>query len=71
VRIITHVVCNEVFTVFFTMPKKDRDTIKNILGLKADEQIEDKIMISDDAKQFWGVAVYHALCWIHEIRQGS
>ncbi|RLI88516.1 MAG: hypothetical protein DRO76_00200 [Candidatus Altiarchaeales archaeon] len=38
-----------------------------ILGLSKDEQIE-KIMISDDAKQFWGVAILHALCWIHEIR---
>jgi hypothetical protein len=27
----------------------------------------DKIMISDDAGQFDDIAVYHALCWIHEI----
>ena len=28
----------------------------------------DKIMISDDARQYLGIAIYHALCWIHEIR---
>jgi cell division septum initiation protein DivIVA len=27
-----------------------------------------KIMMSDDAKQFMFLAVLHALCWIHEIR---
>ena len=27
-----------------------------------------KIMISDDAKQFMFLAVWHALCWINEIR---
>ena len=25
-------------------------------------------MISDDARQYQDIAVYHALCWIHEIR---
>lgn len=25
-------------------------------------------MISDDARQFLGIAVYHVVCWIHEIR---
>ena len=25
-------------------------------------------MISDEAKQFLEVAIYHALCWLHEIR---
>jgi hypothetical protein len=63
----THVICNTLYTVFFIMPKKDRDTIKAILRLKDDEKIH-KIMISDDAKQFLLVALYHALCWIHEIR---
>jgi len=28
----------------------------------------DKIVISDDARQYQDIAVYHALCWIHEIR---
>ena len=62
-----HAICTTLFTAFFILPRKDRDAIKDILGLSKDEQIE-KIMISDDAKQFWGVAILHALCWIHEIR---
>ena len=62
-----HVLCNAVFTAFFILPKKDRATIRGILGLDEDEEIE-KAMMSDDAKQFWGVAILHALCWIHEIR---
>jgi len=62
-----HVICNEKFSAFFITPKKDRETIKHILGLKKDEKT-DKIVISDDARQYQEIAVYHALCWIHEIR---
>lgn len=60
-------ICNEKFSAFFITPKKDRETIKHILGLKKDEKT-DKIVISDDARQYQEIAVYHALCWIHEIR---
>ena len=62
-----HVICNALFSAFFITPKKDRDTIKGILGLEKDERT-DKIMISDDARQYLDIAVHHALCWIHEIR---
>ncbi|MDI6886362.1 MAG: transposase [archaeon] len=62
-----HVICNQMFSAFFITPKKDRDTIRSFLGLKKDEKT-DKIMISDDARQYPGIAVYHALCWIHQIR---
>ena len=62
-----HVICTALFSAFFIKPRKNRVTIKDILGLKDDEQTE-KIMISDDAKQFLLVALYHALCWLHEIR---
>jgi hypothetical protein len=62
-----HVLCTLLFSVFFITRKKDRDTIMEILGLKDDEKIR-KVMMSDDAKQFMFLAVYHALCWIHEIR---
>jgi 5-methylcytosine-specific restriction endonuclease McrA len=62
-----HVICGALFTVFFILPKRDRETLRCILGLKKSEKI-DKIMISDDAKQFLEIAIYHALCWIHEIR---
>jgi hypothetical protein len=61
------VICNELFSAFFITPKKDRATVKSILGLEKDEKMH-KIMISDDARQYLGIAVYHALCWIHEIR---
>ena len=56
-----HVVRDEKFTVFFTLPNKNRDTIRIILGLKDGEQI-DKIMVSDDAGQFSDISLLHALC---------
>ena len=62
-----HVICTALFTAFFIKPRKNKDTIKEILGLTDDKQIE-KAMVSDDARQFLFVAVCHALCWIHEIR---
>jgi hypothetical protein len=62
-----HVICNLLFSVFFIELKKDSKTIKRILGLMDDETLE-KILLSDDAKQYLGVAIWNALCWIHEIR---
>lgn len=62
-----HVVCTALFSAFFIMSRKNKDAIKEILGLKKDEQTE-KIMVSDDARQFLFISLYHALCWIHEIR---
>jgi hypothetical protein len=61
------VICSALFSSFFITRKKNKETIRGILGLTKDQQIE-KIMMSDDAKQFMFLAVYHALCWIHEIR---
>jgi hypothetical protein len=55
------------FSTFFITLKKDSDTIRSILGLDEGEKI-DKIMITDDARQYLNIALYHALCWIHEIR---
>ena len=63
----TQVICTALFSVFFITRKKNRDAIKEILGLDPEEVIK-KILISDDARQFWLVAIYQALCWIHEIR---
>lgn len=62
-----HVICTALFSAFFIRPRKNRETIKDILGLNDDEKI-DKIMMSDDARQFLFVAIHHALCWLHEIR---
>ena len=57
----------ELFTTFFILRNKNRDTIRGILGLGDGEQT-DKIMFSDDAGQFLEISSLHALCWIHEIR---
>ena len=62
-----HVICNFLFSAFFIELKKDSKTIQKILGLINDKTLE-KIILSDDAKQYLGIAVWHALCWIHEIR---
>ena len=62
-----HVICTALFSVFFIELKKDRKTIQKILGLMDDETLE-KMLLSDDAKQYYGIAMWHALCWIHEIR---
>lgn len=61
------VICTLLFSVFFITRYKNKDAIREILGLNEDETI-DKIMVSDDAKQFMFLAIWHALCWIHEIR---
>jgi hypothetical protein len=37
--------------------KKDSDTIRSILGLDEGEKI-DKIMITDDARQYLNIALY-------------
>jgi len=62
-----HVICNVLFSVFFIELKKDSKTIQKILGLLDDETLE-KILLSDDARQYLGIAIWHALCWVHEIR---
>jgi len=62
-----HVICNFLFSVFFIELKKDSKTIQKILGLINDKMLE-KIILSDDAKQYLGIAIWHALCWVHEIR---
>src|SRR5450756_3090335 len=33
-----------------------------------DDKTLEKILLSDDARQYLGIAMWHALCWIHEIR---
>jgi hypothetical protein len=62
-----HVVCNFLFSVFFIELKKDNETIKKILGLIDGAKL-DKLLLTDDARQYLGIAIWHALCWIHEIR---
>jgi uncharacterized small protein (DUF1192 family) len=62
-----HVICHLLFSVFFIELKKDSKTIQKILGLLSEETLE-KILLSDDAKQYLGIAFWNALCWVHEIR---
>ncbi len=45
----------------------DFNTHEFLRNLINDKTLE-KILLSDDAKQYLGVAIWHALCWIHEIR---
>ncbi len=61
------VICTKLFSAFVITRYKNKNTIREILGPNKDEKIE-KVMMSDDARQFWFVALWHALCWIHEIR---
>jgi len=61
------VICNHLFSSFFIIRRKNRDTLRDILGILENEKL-DKIMMSDDAKQFMYLTLYQALCWIHEIR---
>ena len=62
-----HVICNFLFSVFFIELKKDSKTIQKILGLNDNAKL-DKLLLTDDARQYLGIAIWHALCWIHEIR---
>lgn len=60
------IVCNENYSAFFINFRKNRDTIKEILGV--DEAELFTILLCDDAPQFKKVAKVLALCWIHEER---
>ncbi|CEG12233.1 conserved hypothetical protein [groundwater metagenome] len=62
-----HVVCNTLFTAFFITRFKNKKEIRQILRLKKNEQLS-KVLITDDAKQYYYLSMLHALCWIHEIR---
>ncbi len=61
------VACTALFAVFFINRYKNRETVREVFGLKSDELLK-KILLSDNARQFWLVAYIQALCWVHEIR---
>jgi len=63
----THVFCSTLFTSFFIRKHKNRDTVEELLNLSGDGWRE-KIMVSDDAKQFLTLTKIQALCWYHETR---
>lgn len=62
-----HVICDPRFTCYFIRQDKKRDTLRKILGLKEDERL-DIPLVTDDAKQYYGLSKISCLCWIHEIR---
>ncbi len=62
-----HVVCNPYFTCYFIKQDKKRDTVRGIFGLGKEECL-DIPLITDDAKQYYGLSRINCLCWIHEIR---
>lgn len=63
----THVVCDPSFTCYFIRQDKKRDTLRKIFGLDEDECL-DIPLVTDDAKQYYGLSKISCLCWIHEIR---
>lgn len=62
-----HVICDPRFTCYFIRQDKKRDTLRKILGLEEDERL-DIPLVTDDAKQYYGLSKISCLCWIHEIR---
>jgi len=62
-----HVVCDPRFTCYFIRPDKKRDTVRKILGLNIGECLDIPLM-TDDARQYYGLSKISCLCWIHEIR---
>jgi len=62
-----HVICNPSFTCYFIKPDKKRDTLKDIFGLGKSDRLKIPL-ITDDAKQYYGLSEIDCLCWIHEIR---
>jgi hypothetical protein len=62
-----HYFGNEKFSAYFIEKSKSRATIRKILGL-LEGVLERTPMMTDGARQYRGIAIWHALCWIHEIR---
>jgi hypothetical protein len=62
-----HYFGNEKFSTYFIEKSKSRATIRKILGL-LEGVLERTPMTTDGARQYKGIAIWHALCWIHEIR---
>jgi Transposase IS66 family len=62
-----HYFGNERFSAYFIEKSKSRGTIRGILGL-LEGVLTCTPMTTDGARQYKGIAIWHALCWIHEIR---
>ena len=62
-----HYFGNDKFSAYFIEKRKSRDTIRKILGL-LEGVLAPTPMTTDGARQYKGIAIWHALCWIHEIR---
>lgn len=62
-----HYFGNEEFSTFFIEKSKSSNVIRSKLGL-LEGVLTPTPMVTDSALQYLGIASYHALCWIHEIR---
>ena len=62
-----HYFGNEKFSTYFIEKSKSRGTIRKILGL-LEGVYAPTPMTTDGARQYKGIAIWHALCWVHEIR---
>ena len=61
------IVCNPYFGAFFINRYKNRGTVRRIFGLE-DGKFLDKVLITDNAGQFWDISKEDALCWVHDDR---
>jgi hypothetical protein len=62
-----HVLCNELFSYFSIEKRKDRSTLKKLLGMP-EGVLRYIILVADDAWQYLQLCVLLSLCWLHEIR---
>jgi len=60
------IVCNEEYSAFFINDRKNRETVRGIIG--DEERKLFIVLVGDDAPQFKTIAEVFALCWIHEDR---
>ena len=60
------IVCNEEYSAFFINDRKNRETVKGIIGEEESKLFI--VLVGDDAPQFKTIAEIFALCWIHEDR---
>jgi hypothetical protein len=61
------IVCNPHFGAFFINRYKNGETVRRVFGLKGGKYL-DKVLITDNARQFWDISKEAALCWVHDHR---
>jgi len=61
------IVCNPFYSAYFINPRKNRETVKNILNNGGESPVF-PILVGDEAGQFDEVTKLRGLCWVHEFR---